>query len=136
MDLIGAAYLTNPSDRQAAATTMAQVVELESSLDKLASDLSEGFTEVLKVHAAWLRLSLGGAIEFSGNVIKDQGRDSQMLMAMGNLPERDLLSKQTFLEWLVRNEFIWEDFDVQQELERIGEDVKLKKVTNIIAEPA
>jgi hypothetical protein len=115
---------------------MAQVVELESSLDKLASDLSEGFTEVLKVHAAWLRLSLGGAIEFSGNVIKDQGRDSQMLMAMGNLPERDLLSKQTFLEWLVRNEFIWEDFDVQQELERIGEDVKLKKVTNIIAEPA
>lgn len=135
MDIIGASYLINPSDRQAAATTLAQVVELESSLQKFAEDLSSGFTEVLRVHAAWLRLSSGGTATFSGNVIQDKGTDPQMLSIMSSLPERDLLSKRSFLEWLRNSEYI-AGLDVEQEISIVGEAVKTERVTQTRSQPS
>ncbi|MBW4523458.1 MAG: DUF4055 domain-containing protein [Scytolyngbya sp. HA4215-MV1] len=112
MDLLGASYLLSPSDRQAAATTMAQVVELESDLQGFADTVSEGITECLALHGRYYRLHFGGSATLSGNVIKDQGKDANLLIAYSNLGERGQIDAASLLSLLKDQQFLPEDFDI------------------------
>jgi hypothetical protein len=135
MDILSASYLLNPSDRQSATATQAQTLKLESSLQGFADQFATGASEALNIHASYLRLPANCAVKLVGDVVREKGRDSQMLLAMSNLPEKDLLSKQAFLEWLKDQQY-YESLDVGEEIRRTGEKVDLEKVTNFIAEPA
>lgn len=125
MDILSAAYLRNPASRQAATTTNAQSAEVESSLQAFADELAQGITNALMFHAAYLGLLGGGTLKLSGDVVKDKGNDSQMLMAITGLAKDDVISKETLLEELQRREFLTAEVDIQQELSRVGKQIQL-----------
>ena len=84
MDFLSASYLENPSDRQAALTTSVQTKQVEASLVGVASSLSEGISDCLKLHGAYLGMD-GGRVQFSGEILVERGADSQMMLAYTNL---------------------------------------------------
>jgi hypothetical protein len=125
MDVIAAAYLSKPSDRQAAATTMIQVLELESSLGAFAEQFGEGVTKALRSHELFLGGLTEGQIRFSGDVVKETGKDSNMLMAISQLGERRQLSQRSLLEVLKAQNFLGEDFDIEAEAKELNDDGQL-----------
>jgi Domain of unknown function (DUF4055) len=94
MDILSAAYLSNPGDRQAAATTMMQAAEIEAHLTDFATAIGEGAKDALALHAEYMGLSDGGTIELSGDIIKEKGIDSQMMLALTNLANQLLVMVQ------------------------------------------
>lgn len=135
MDLLSASYLLNPSDRQAAATTNAQVTKLESNLQAFADQFSEGINNCLKMHARYLKLSSGGTVKLSGDIIKDAGKDSQLLMALTNLAAGDIIDKRTTIEELKRREFLTESVDVDEVIRRVGEQIQFSRVEGAKSQP-
>jgi len=130
MDILSAAYLLAPRDRQSAAATQAQTLKLESSLQGFADQFSTGLGEALNVHANYLKLPPSCVVKLNGDVVRDKGGDSQMLLAMSALPEKDLLSKQAFLEWL-RDWQYYSELDVSEEIRRTGEHMRLERVVKL-----
>jgi hypothetical protein len=122
MDILSAAYLSNPGDRQAAATTMMQAAEIEAHLTDFATAIGEGAEEALAFHAEYMGLSDGGTIELSGDIIKEKGIDSQMMLALTNLANQLLAMLQAgpvgqktarlLLDLLQLNYFIPPDWDL------------------------
>lgn len=136
MDILSASYLRSPGDRQAAATTHAQAAEIESSLQAFADSLSEGITQALGFHARYLGLPSGGSVKLSGDVVKDKGNDSQLLMAITALAKDDVISKRTVLDELKRREFLSEYVDVDAEILTTGDQVHLMAIGNLATAPA
>jgi CRISPR/Cas system CMR-associated protein Cmr5 small subunit len=126
MDILSAAYLTNPGDRQAAATTFMQASEIEASLGDFAASIAEGIFDCLAFHAAYMGLSAGGSVTLSGEVIREKGVDSQMLLALTNLGTQLSLILQSgpggekiarlLLRILQTNFFIPEDWTIEEML--------------------
>lgn len=136
MDILSAAYLRNPGSRQAAATTHAQSAEVESSLQSFADELGSGITQALGFHARYLGLESGGKVTLSGDVVKDKGTDSQLLMALTALAKDDIIGKRTMLQELKRREFLTEFVDVEAELLATGEQIHLMAIGNLEVAPA
>jgi hypothetical protein len=124
MDVLSAAYLQDPGDRQAALTTAIQTVELEGNLSTFAERFSLGLTQALAFHAAYLGVA-GGQLKLSGNVIRDKGRDSQMLLAYSAMGDRRQLSQRSLLQLLVDQEFLPDNFDVASEPAALNRDGNL-----------
>lgn len=126
MDLLSASYLNNPSDRQSATATLLQGIDLESNLYATASQLSQGLTDALGIHAQYMRLSSGGFVGFDVNVIPTTGTDSQLLLAVSKLAMSDIISKRTLIEVLKRLEFLPPDLDTDAEIQAVGEEIKVR----------
>ncbi len=120
MDVISAAYLSQPSDRQAATTTLVQVLELESSLGGFAESLSDGVNQCLRSHAEFLGTTLQPSAKFSGDVVKDSGKDAQLLTALSNLAEKGQITGKTLLVLLKNGAFLPENFNIDAEMVALG----------------
>ena len=94
MDFLGADYLVKPSDRQAAATTMISAKKIESELFMFASDLAQGLTEALRMHALWLGLPSGGRCELQTKFFDGLSNDPQLLLAFARLKELEILDRE------------------------------------------
>ena len=93
IDYLGADYLTKPSDRQAAATTMISAKKIESELFLFASDFAAGITESLRQHALWLGLPSGGRCELQTTFFNDLAADPQLLLAYLRMHELEALTR-------------------------------------------
>jgi hypothetical protein len=124
MDVLSAAYLADPGDRQAALTTAVQTVELEGNLSTFAERFSQGLNQALAFHGEYLGLS-GGKLQLSGNIIKDKGRDSQMLLAYSAMGDRRQISQQSLLKLLTDLEFLPPDFNAAAEPPLLNRDGNL-----------
>lgn len=132
MDVISAAYLNQPGDRQTATTTAIQAVELESNLQTFADQFCEGLNEALRYHAAYLGISDGGKLKLSGDIIRDKGRDSQMLLAYSAMGERRQLDNRSLLQLLKDQEFLPEEFDIDSQPSQLATDgVLLGQLLNL-----
>ncbi|HEY9747453.1 MAG TPA: DUF4055 domain-containing protein [Allocoleopsis sp.] len=125
MDVLSAAYLSDPGDRQAATTTLMQSVELESSLQAFATQFAEGINQALAIHAFYLGQQSGGRVTLSGEVVREKGRDSQMLLAYSAMGDRRQLSRRSLLQLLKDQQFLPESFDVNQEAPDLNDDAEL-----------
>jgi len=121
MDILSAAYLATPADRQAAKTTEVQVVELESTLEGFCSSFGDGVNDALRVHGAYLGITDPGTVSLSGDILKEDPRDFQLLDTLGKLDYQNQLSRETFLTLLKNAGFLPEDFDLSSELARPAE---------------
>ncbi len=131
MDLFSSAYLQAPGDRQAAYTTAVQAVELESSLGLFALQFAEGVNQALRFHADWLNQP-AAIVKLSGDIVRDKGRDSQMLLAYSALADRGQLSQASFLALLQGQEFLPADLDLSLEPETLQRDgVLLRELMNL-----
>lgn len=125
MDVLSAAYLNQPGDRQTATTSAIQTVELESNLEMFVSQFGQGLREVLRCHAAYLGISDGGNLKLSGDILRDKGRDSQMLLAYSVMGDRRQISQRSLLQLLKEQEFLPDDFDVEAETGILNRDGSL-----------
>jgi hypothetical protein len=135
-DILSAGYLTNPADRQAAASTVAQVAELESSLAGFVQSFLTGINQGLRFHGLYTGeeyLTLNLEVQ----LIKTQGIDSQVLIALTSLAEKDILSKRTALELMRRVIPAFESVvDVDSEIRAVGEAIQLVNVGQLGTQPA
>lgn len=132
MDVLSAAYLNQPGDRQTATTSAIQTVELESNLQSFADQFCEGLNQALYYHAIYEGLDSGGQIKLSGDIIRDKGRDSQMLLAYSAMEDRGQISQRSLLQILKDQEFLPDDFQFEAEPENLnGDGVLLREMLNL-----
>lgn len=83
-DILSAAYLSKPADRQSALATLAQSAEIESSLQTFTAAFFAGVNRCLAVHADYLNAQ-APTVYIKPEVLREQGSDSQLLMAYTSL---------------------------------------------------
>jgi hypothetical protein len=134
MDFLSAQYLIKPSDRQAAASTMVQAAKVESSLYQFAKQFESGINQVMATHQMMMQSSEKASITLDTRFFEGAA-DSQLIMALTRLGERDILDKRGILESLKRIGYPFDAIDIDDLIRRTGDQIRLEAITPVVTQP-